>query len=581
MSKETVAKHLIDKTFNSIIQSYGSDKSAATKKMVLINRLQRIVGTSDQPKGLPQMLEELTQTLSNDEGFAVIIDAQRSIIFKTKTTNTRTKLEALNSSLIALNTYNGGLSPNVYVSIWDTFETCINKTSDDGKKESLQNKRAQILTQIDDNKARETLKNGLAFGDFKRAIEAKTGAGRLSSSPSNTKQMLDALLAWLDRGAPVMDPTELSSWMSEYVDTIKLGDIASPGSHDAGVYNDPLDPGNRPHARNQPNLPAGICQSLSIYNQAMVGVRYFDVRFDRYRDGEYRATHDTEFLRVKYGVWGATSSKILGDIKKFLTEHNQEVIYLKITHTKDPVLIRHILSTLGNLVYDGALLRQNNICLTQVPLGDVRGKVIILVEKKLLAKESVTKEFTLMESTPSQLHEFKNIKGDPETPPLKIKQPKSGDGLVIWGGNTSSKLPSAIGWTSINEENLVHGQLGKATMHYKNRGKNGLNNVFFQMSWTLMMGDVVQKSGRAHELLDHALQYMTGQKVNESVFANIPDGDVFKAQDRHLGYPNFLHLDNSNEECSKKIIKSLNQHLEKKQLQAPQNVEVFQPPVEE
>lgn len=562
MSKESVAQNLIRTTFNSIIQSYGKSSDAKPKKSLLAQKLTELLRTDgDDAYGgsLELMHERLTYLLMEDQAFMETIDKQRSALFKSSYTNTRIQLEELNQTILALSKYNGNISDNKFASIWDTFESCIRKTSDKTKVDALQKMRNTILSAPDDGRAFSIFENAMQSGPFKKAIEAKTGFGKLSSSESNTKQQLGLLLEWLRNPNPGQraDVTNLAAWMGGLPDDRKLGEIVAPGSHDAGVYNDPKDPANKPLARNQTDLPAGVCHTLSIYNQAVAGVRYFDVRFDDYGDGVYRATHDTKIgvskASVKLGVWGATSTKILGDINKFLTENRTEVIYLKVTHTSDPILIRHVMTTLGDRVYSKRDHR--NIPLPQVTLGAVRGKVIVLVEKKLTEKSSVIAEVDATGGDRREgFHGFKNLKGDKPTFG-SIDLPTGLEELVIWGGNTSSMVSSSFSsFSSANDTNLVHGQIGKAALYYRHRKPN----TFFQLSWTLMMGDVVAKSDRAHQLLPKLILYLLGQRqtaiAGETVFANIPEGEVFENEDRSKGYPNFIHMDNSNEDSSRVII---------------------------
>lgn len=566
MSKESVAHNLIRTTFNSIIQSYGTSSDAKPKKALLAQKLTELLradGDDAYGGSLELMHERLTYLLMEDKTFIDTIDKQRATIFKTSYTNTRIQLDELNQTILALSKYNGKISDNKFASIWDTFESCIRKTSDKTKVDALHKMRNTILSAPDDGRALSIFENAMQSGPFKKAIEAKTGFGKLSSSESNTKQQLGLLLEWLRNPNPGQraDVTNLASWMGGVPDDRKLGEIVAPGSHDAGVYNDPKDPANKPLARNQTNLPAGVCHSLSIYNQAMAGVRYFDVRFDDYGGGIYRATHDTKVgvskASAKLGVWGATSTKILGDINAFLTENPTEVIYLKITHTSDPILIRHVMTTLGFRVYSKRDHR--NVPLPQVTLGAVRGKVIVLVEKKLTEKSSVIAEVDEAGGDRREgFHGFKNLKGDASTFG-SIDFPTGSEELVIWGGNTSGLVSSTLGeafsgFSSANDKNLVHGQISKAILYYDHRK----DNTFFQLSWTLMMGNVVAKSDRAHQLLPKLILYLLGQRQTavseESVFSNIPRGEVFDNDDRSKGYPNFIHMDNSSEDSSRIII---------------------------
>lgn len=80
------------------------------------------------------------------------------------------------------------------------FQKCIEHTSSETKKVSLRTKLIELLGTSSDDDAYEDFYNAISDkkSDFSKAIDIKTGIGRLSSSPSKTRMEMDALLRKLE-----------------------------------------------------------------------------------------------------------------------------------------------------------------------------------------------------------------------------------------------------------------------------------------------------------------------------------------------------------------------------------------------
>ena len=331
--------------------------------------------------------------------------------------------------------------------------------------------------------------------------------------------------------------------MADFPDDIKLGNITMPGSHDAGVYDDPTDPSNKPASKGGPDS-MGVCHSLSIYNQACAGVRYFDIRVQN-NSGNWQAVHAT----MGVGTWGAKATKILEDMILFLDENATEVLFYKCTHTTDKAYIEWMIRKLGNKLFTKI---NTNRLLTDVQLHRVRGKIILLIENDA--------HFIEMDLQGNNLFPFSNIKGDDED---GYRDNIEFTDTVIFGGSTGSDY--------VND--IIEGQIKKSdrVLQLRSEAYNH-KNIFFQMSFTKMVGDVRARTKFVryfpgvigydvgpHIMLPFLIDYLrTGDRplaVGDQL--QLP---TISEPNNPLRYPNFVHLDDSSEETSNAII-SLNEKL--------------------
>lgn len=551
-------QRLVTDTFNGCI----SDTSIASKKTALKSKLSQIAPINN----FQGILQALNGSLTSDITFGRSIDQKNNAIFDRLTgnqiTNTRACLTHLYSGLRELSQYNGMLSNNAFILITTVFSQCIISTDSDQKKTALRD-MGQSLFALSDSQALDRLRTeSNAIRPFGISIDRQTSR-IFRTSVTNTRTQMDQLVINLTAlSGPHFDETK--NWMSRIADQVTFRQLTMPGSHDAGVYNDPTDPANKPACRNIGiSLSLGVCHSLSIYNQARAGVRYFDIRISKYDTNQWRASHD--FLGN--GVWGANSHKILDDMTQFLDENPSEVIFYKISdHTDDKNYIEMMMRRLSRYLYTNNNNVANANNLPNITLGAVRGKVILLIENKSNFQswhlENAPEPFIQKGYFP-----FNGKKGDTVNQPVTAD-----DGLVIWGGNNGKNIPS-----------MIKGQLRKATEHAQHN-QQGLTNIFFQMSWTQMGGNVIANANAAigpHSLIPALLARLEGatQAVVNGLIpaaATAQERDAFYHRDIHTAlplppdnikaYPNFLHMDDSKEATSTLII-GLNQHLPANQAQ--------------
>ncbi|GIX98826.1 PI-PLC X-box domain-containing protein DDB_G0293730 [Caerostris darwini] len=109
-------------------------------------------------------------------------------------------------------------------------------------------------------------------------------------------------------------------WMKEiakHISDLKLSEIMIPGSHDAGSI----------HYKRvrTPLSKYEYTQELSIYNQIMYGLRYFDLRVGYYekKPDQYYINHN--FLRTE-----TTVKTVLEEVKKYLLMSTKDIIILDV-----------------------------------------------------------------------------------------------------------------------------------------------------------------------------------------------------------------------------------------------------------
>lgn len=140
-------------------------------------------------------------------------------------------------------------------------------------------------------------------------------------------------------------PVELASWMGDMkaqLESKRLCDILIPGSHDSATYS--LDPILAP----KQDIPdwinavyaipaAGLitmkiihqwakAQGENTYNQLKNGIRYLDFRVLSVQSGTNR------LYRACHSLYGPDYVEVFADVKKFATEHPNEILILDFNH---------------------------------------------------------------------------------------------------------------------------------------------------------------------------------------------------------------------------------------------------------
>ncbi|XP_042499655.1 PI-PLC X-box domain-containing protein DDB_G0293730-like [Macadamia integrifolia] len=131
-------------------------------------------------------------------------------------------------------------------------------------------------------------------------------------------------------------PPDRKNWMSNLEpQKIQINKIIWPGTHDSATNDIGIPFISRPFAQ---------CQTLSIYEQLVIGTRVFDIRVQENR-------------RVCHGILLTYSIEVvLNDIKKFLGETESEIIILEIRteygHKDPPEFDKYLVGQLSEfLIY--------------------------------------------------------------------------------------------------------------------------------------------------------------------------------------------------------------------------------------
>ena len=104
-----------------------------------------------------------------------------------------------------------------------------------------------------------------------------------------------------------------NNWMSMYGDH-KINEVWIPGSHNSAMYSIPDSIINA----------WSICQTLTIYQQLMIGIRYLDFRV---------ITIDNKVL-IAHRFKGGQFKQYLQEIQTFLDEYPTEVIIIRVDHNR-------------------------------------------------------------------------------------------------------------------------------------------------------------------------------------------------------------------------------------------------------
>lgn len=165
----------------------------------------------------------------------------------------------------------------------------------------------------------------------------------------------------------------------------RLNEVVIPGSHDAGIY-----------GTGKNNV---ITQNLDIGEQAMAGVRFFDLRIASEKRGivnkkiEQRAYHlkqdlvmgkKSESQSVSHmGGWGDTLTSMLKQAHQFVTSHPNEFLILKFSKSYNlDNVVDTCLEILGNKQFNP----RTTVNLNMLKVSQLAGKVITLFAEKDLAK---------------------------------------------------------------------------------------------------------------------------------------------------------------------------------------------------
>lgn len=112
-----------------------------------------------------------------------------------------------------------------------------------------------------------------------------------------------------------MAKSDSGAWMADLNDDRAINTLSIPGTHDSGATHSIAD-------------LSGKCQSLTIEEQLVIGVRFFDIRL-KLNNNELNVVHS--FVDQGIGF-----DEVLLDMVDYLTEHPTEFLIVSIKEDADP-----------------------------------------------------------------------------------------------------------------------------------------------------------------------------------------------------------------------------------------------------
>ena len=170
---------------------------------------------------------------------------------------------------------------------------------------------------------------------------------------------------------------DLANWMQLIDENKRLNHLIMPGSHNAGIY-------NLSHCHVLVWAQKGFVrnQNLNIYNQLIIGTRYFDIRID-YDHKKLVSYH----RQGKLGCNGEDLKSIIHECISFLKKHSAEVIIMTFSHIRNDRGKAHeikakIEAFINDAAFEGFIYKSSNvnINLAEIPLKACRGKMILLFD---------------------------------------------------------------------------------------------------------------------------------------------------------------------------------------------------------
>ncbi|CCG84730.1 protein of unknown function [Taphrina deformans PYCC 5710] len=148
------------------------------------------------------------------------------------------------------------------------------------------------------------------------------------------------------------------TWMSAVPDETYLTEINLPGTHDSSA---------------RLGGDSYMCQSLSLIDQLILGVRFLDIRLDAHK-GVLRCQHGSVYQQIDF-------SDVLNRVSKFLLHNPAETVVVKIQQEHSTLSAQ----AFGALV-STALTQADNIFNSSGPvsaqnkptLGQLRGQILIM-----------------------------------------------------------------------------------------------------------------------------------------------------------------------------------------------------------
>lgn len=156
----------------------------------------------------------------------------------------------------------------------------------------------------------------------------------------------------------------MKNWMKNISDDKKITAINIPGTHDSACCNIDF-------------AFISKTQSLTVYQQLNIGVRYFDFRF-KFDLSKFIANHSICYCRKKWGFWNEvlTADDIVADCLEFLRNNPSETILFQLKEAQS-----HTGHEFYNEFYKRYIEKSKDawFLTNRIPdLGEVRGKIVLL-----------------------------------------------------------------------------------------------------------------------------------------------------------------------------------------------------------
>lgn len=174
-------------------------------------------------------------------------------------------------------------------------------------------------------------------------------------------------------------PADIDVWMKGLSDQAALNQIIMPGSHDAGMSQTEYCSFGVVNADAQ-------TQDRNIYQQAVAGSRYFDIRVD-YDHDMLTTYHRT----AGEGCGGEYLKDVLNNAVMFLQKRPSETLILKFSHTRSDSghhpadITKRVIELLQNTPIYQQYLYTSDVAqpnLDTIPLAQLRGKIIAVFDQE-------------------------------------------------------------------------------------------------------------------------------------------------------------------------------------------------------
>lgn len=170
---------------------------------------------------------------------------------------------------------------------------------------------------------------------------------------------------------------DTANWMKSIPSDRTINSLVIPATHDTGMY-------MTKHCTLFVFPEWTQTQALSIFDQLMVGTRYFDIRVD-YDHNELVTYHRTD----SSGCNGDSLKNILDAATQFLSLHPSEVIIIKFSHTRDDWghnqsdITKKVINLLETTYHAYLYVSDfDKINLSSLQLAQTRGKIIAVFDKE-------------------------------------------------------------------------------------------------------------------------------------------------------------------------------------------------------